>query len=81
MGERTDQSRDGARHPTARRSASEQEPRRGSPLRKAVRLLRIIIPLLGVTLFLAGCQSQGPSGNAERRDGFYSGVSGGRTRP
>jgi hypothetical protein len=42
---------------------------------------RLIVLLLGGMLVLAGCQTQGSGGNAERRGGFYGGVSGGLSRP
>jgi hypothetical protein len=66
---------------TAGPPASGCEPRRRYPERKMRRLLRVAVPLLGGMLVLAGCQNQGPSGNTERRDGFYAGAIGGWTRP
>src|SRR4051794_23092818 len=60
---------------------SRQESRRRYPARRTRRLLRVVIPLLGVTLVLVGCQNQSSSTDRERRDGFYGGVTGGWTRP
>lgn len=45
------------------------------------RSIRLAVLMLGGMVLLAGCQDQGSGGNGERRDGFYSGISGGWTRP
>jgi hypothetical protein len=66
---------------TARPPAFRQEPQRRYPVRNAGYFLRLIVPLLGGMLVLAGCQNQSFSGNGERRDGFYGGISGGFSRP
>jgi len=45
------------------------------------RSIQLLGLLLGGVLLLAGCQNQGSSDDAARRGGFYTGVSGGWTRP
>ena len=45
------------------------------------RSIRLVVLVLGGMVLLAGCQNQSPSSNEERHDGFYSGISGGWTRP
>jgi hypothetical protein len=59
----------------------QQEPQSWYPMRKPRHWLRIIAPLLGVMLVLAGCQKQNFSNDGERRDGFYGGITGGWARP
>jgi hypothetical protein len=61
--------------------ASRRKGRRHHPMRNAPRLLRVVVASLGVTLLLAACQNRDSSSNAERRDGFYGGVTGGWSRP
>jgi hypothetical protein len=43
--------------------------------------IRLAVLLVGILLVAAGCQNRGSSDNAERSGGFYTGVSGGMTRP
>jgi hypothetical protein len=81
MGERLTDTEKDRLIPTAGRPAPRREPQCRHPVRNARGLLRVIVPLLGVTLVLAACQNQGSSSNGERRDGFYGGVSGGWSRP
>ena len=59
--------------PAAGLPAPRREPRRRYPV-KAAGLLCVLVPLLGGTLVLAGCQNQGASSNGERRDPTLSGT-------
>lgn len=43
--------------------------------------IRLAVLLVGILLVAAGCQNQASNDNAERRGGFYTGASGGWTRP
>ena len=45
------------------------------------RSIQLLVLVLGSLLLLAGCQNRGSGDDADRRGGFYTGVSGGWTRP
>src|SRR5690242_17167473 len=61
--------------------ATRREPRLRYPARRRWNRWTVVIPLLGVMLLLAGCQSQGSSDDGERRGGLYGGMTGGLSRP
>jgi hypothetical protein len=42
---------------------------------------RIAALMIGLTLLLGGCAARDPGTDDNRRGGFYTGVSGGWTRP
>jgi hypothetical protein len=43
--------------------------------------IRLVVLLLGVMLLLAGCHNHDSGRDEERRGGFYTGATGGWTRP